>query len=445
MTTTSPPQVGIRQDPAFRQLWRAQGFSLVGSEAYDFTLLLLTTAAYGAVLSIGWLGAALTAGALLLGPVFATVQDRMPRRRGDIMRAADLARAGLTLPACLVLAFDVGPAVTIYGIVVASTVLDVVFQSTLRASLPRLVGDGEGDGGGDPAALLSQANASLISQWSIVQVAIPPLFALVLTVVDPWAVVLFNGVTFLASGLILRGYAARVEATYGDQGDGSRVHEPLPSDRSSPAFGFWSNAVDGARIVLRDRCVAHLLGAYAVANALTFAVLLSVPTLLQDGGSGNLLVGICLAGLSLGSFAGARWGGRVRGVTAQMTVVVADPFVRALALVCIAVAGDRAVVVAPLFVLGACIGLSNVVRLSFVQGRFADSAMGRVMSAYAVANQLLLPVAALGWTLASRWAGVEGSYAVLGGVSLLSALVLISARSVRDTWRTTTGGARAVA
>jgi len=405
---------------ASRRVKVAYAVSVTGSEAQDFTMLLLTTAAYGAVLSVGWLGFSMTIGALLLGPALAALQDRRPSARGVLMRRIDTARAALTVLISVILLIDSGLVVVIYSTVLTLTVLEVTFQAALRSSLPLLVRDEQ-----DETVAITKLNSNLMSQWALVQVLVPPILAVLMTVAEPWMVVLFNAFTFAMSSALLRRYAAHITACYED---GEELPDQAgPQTFSGAVSNFWIDAHDGFRVVAADRPVAAMLVSYSLLNAIVFAVVLSIPTLLANGdGVHELATGLAFASLSFGALVGARLSARERLAHRPFSVISAVPFLRALALIAVALIGARLIVAMPLFVLGVSIGLGSVARLSFVQGRFADEMMGRVMSLYAVANQLLMPVAALGGTFAIRWVGLSESYALFGAIVALTGLGLVA-------------------
>ena len=402
---------------AARRLLLAHGISVTGSEAQDFTLLLLTTTAYGAVLSVSSLGFAMTIGALLLGPVLATIQDRRPSQRGVLMCRIDAIRTVLTLAICAMLFAGTGPALAIYSLVVGLTVGEVLFQTALRSSVPLLVRDDD-----DSALAVSRLNASLLSHWAAVQVLVPPVFAVLLAVADPWVVILFNALTFAVSSAILRPYGRHIERSY----VGTKAARPAADITAGATGSFWRDIREGVAIVAADRPVAAAMVLYAVTNAIGFAVLLSVPALLTTGETANeLAIGLAFASLSMGALVGARLAGRDVVARQPLRYLLISPFLHAAALALVALVGASALVALPLFVFGAAIGLSNVTRLSFVQGRFADAVMSRVMSLYNAANQLLLPVAAVGGVMAMRVAGARGSYVLLGALAGLGGLGLV--------------------
>lgn len=414
---TRNPQQDSSTGSACRRLQLAHGVSVTGSEAQDFALLMLTTAAYGAVLSVGWLGFAMTIGALLLGPALATIQDRRPSQRGVLMYRIDAARAVLTLLICLTLVVAKGPVIVIYGVVVVLTISEVLFQAALRSSLPMLVRNDE-----DNANTVSRLNSSLLSHWAAVQVLVPPTFVALLTFAEVWMVILFNALTFAVSSSLLRAYALRIQLCYETQSVASNTAQTAVAATGA----FWADVRQGIRVVVADRPVAAAMVVYAFTNAIGFAVLLSIPTLLTtSSGVDELAIGLAFASLSLGALVGA-WAARHEAISHRpLHFLLAAPFLRAGALVGVSIIGSNAFVAGPLFLFGVAIGLSNVARLSFVQGRFHDEVLGRVMSLYAAANQLLLPVAALGGASAIRLVGAKGSYLLLGALAGLGGLGLL--------------------
>jgi hypothetical protein len=428
MASGEPPS---RAAGPLRSLWCANALSLTGGEGYEITLLLLASAAYGHVLSVGWLGVAFTLPAILVSPLVGAWLDRARAGRGHAMRAADLARAVLATSIALLLLHAPGAALPVYLGAAAITVFDVVFSTALRASLPGLLG-----GGGPPGAQrLTAANSVLTTQTTMAQVVAPPLFVFALQYLSPVTVVLLNAATYLASYVLLRRYAMAVTAAAADRArptgpatgsaDGARPTSP------ATAPGYLALLRDGFSVIRRDAVAPVVLVAYAITAGVGFALLLSVPQLVLDRGLPALTVGLAFSVLAGGALAGARLARRRFLARRPVSVLVADPLVRATVVVGLAMTANAATVVAGFLVIGVCAGIANVSRVTMIQLRFDDAVQGRAMSSYLLAHQILMPITPVLWTAVAVAYGVAASYLAVAGLFVTASLVLVSSRGIR--------------
>jgi len=398
--------------------------SLVGDEAYDVVLLLLTTAAFGHVLNVGWLGLTLTLPGLVVAPMIGAALDRHPARRVAAMRFADAVRALLVAVFALLL-YETSARPVLYAFVVAVAMLGVVFTTASRASIPRIFASAERDISHE----LTNANAMFIAQSTAIQILAPALFAALLGFVDPSLVLLLDALTFVASYALLRGYARAVSQTYASTGSTARA-EPEPA----PKAGFWSQVRGGFHAVNRDVTARAVIIASAITGGVGFAVLLSIPTLMKDRSVGTWAVGIGLGAVACGAFLGSKAVRRAPGHQWRLAIVAFDPVIRALCLVVIAFAANAPVLIASLFVLGFSSGTGNVARLTLIQIRFPDATLGRVMSIFGLANQVLMPVMPIVWTVLYETVGLTKAYLIFGCLLASVVVVVLGARTVRREW-----------
>jgi len=374
--------------------------------------LLLASAAYGRLLDVGWLGVVFTLPAIVSGPLVGAWLDRAGAARGSVMRLSDVARAVLATGMALWLFAVPGGALPVYLGAALITVFDVVFSTALRAGLPGLL-HGEDDTGGQR---LRRANAMLTSQTTIAQILAPPLFVFALQYLSPVVVVLVNAATYLASYVLLRRYAAAVDATGHTRAAQQRYRTLLR---------------DGLSVIRRDDVAPAVLLAYALTAGIGFALLLSVPQLVVDRGLPALTVGLSFSVLAGGALIGARLARRPFAAGRAVPIIIGDPLIRAVVVVVLAVTANTVTVVAGFLVIGVCAGLANVSRLTMIQLRFDDAAQGRAMSLYLVANQILTPVTPALWAAVAAAYGISAAYYVVAGVFAAAVVVLLSARGVR--------------
>src|SRR3712207_7309478 len=119
----------------FRRLWIGQGLSFVGDFVSTVALVLLVVDVSGSASAVGGV---LVARLLptLASPFVGVLADRLDRRA--VLVAADLARAVLVLG--LIFARDLP---LIYALVFLLGVAKTVFNPTVRAAFPSVVGGGE--------------------------------------------------------------------------------------------------------------------------------------------------------------------------------------------------------------------------------------------------------------------------------------------------------------
>lgn len=409
MTEQTPTRASA--DAPLRSLRYANALSLTGGEGYEITLLLLASAAYGRLLDVGWLGLVFTLPAIVSGPLVGAWLDRAGTARGSAMRVSDVVRAVLATGMALWLSAVPAGAVPVYVGAALITVFDVVFSTALRAGLPGLL-RGDETGG----QRLRRANAMLTSQTTLAQIVAPPLFVFALQYLSPVVVILLNAVTYLASYVLLRRYAAAVDAT-ADTRPAQERYLPLLRE--------------GLSIVRRDDVAPAILVAYALTAGIGFALLLSVPQLVVDRGLPTLTVGLSFSVLAGGALIGARLARRPFAEGRSVPIVIGDPLVRAVVVVVLAVTANTVTVVAGFLVIGVCAGLANVSRLTMIQLRFDDAAQGRAMSLYLVANQILTPVTPMLWAAVAAAYGISTAYYAVAGVFAAAVVVLLAAPGVR--------------
>lgn len=409
MTEQTPTRASA--DAPLRSLRYANALSLTGGEGYEITLLLLASAAYGRLLDVGWLGLVFTLPAIVSGPLVGAWLDRAGTARGSAMRVSDVVRAVLATGMALWLSAVPAGAVPVYVGAALITVFDVVFSTALRAGLPGLL-RGDETGG----QRLRRANAMLTSQTTLAQIVAPPLFVFALQYLSPVVVILLNAVTYLASYVLLRRYAAAVDAT-ADTRPAQERYLPLLRE--------------GLSIVRRDDVAPAILVAYALTAGIGFALLLSVPQLVVDRGLPTLTVGLSFSVLAGGALIGARLARRPFAEGRSVPIVIGDPLVRAVVVVVLAVTANTVTVVAGFLVIGVCAGLANVSRLTMIQLRFDDAAQGRAMSLYLVANQILTPVTPMLWAAVAAAYGISTAYYAVAGVFAAAVVVVLAAPGVR--------------
>ncbi|HET7271429.1 MAG TPA: MFS transporter, partial [Rubrobacter sp.] len=161
------------------RLWIGQGTSFVGDAVSMVALVILVVQVTGSASAVG---GALVARLLptIASPLAGVLADRVNRR--VVLVASDLARAVLVLG--LVFA---GNLVTIYVLVFLMGLARTLFNPTIRAAFPSVVGAGD----------LTRANALIGGTFSVSETAGPALGGLLVATVGVDAAFVLDAVTYL--------------------------------------------------------------------------------------------------------------------------------------------------------------------------------------------------------------------------------------------------------
>src|ERR671911_160195 len=169
----------------FLRLWIGQGTSFVGDAVSMVALVVLVVEITGSASAVG---GALVARLLptIASPLAGVLADRLDRR--IILVATDLARAVLVLG--LVFARDLA---TIYVLVFLMGLARTLFNPTVRAAFPSVVGAGD----------LTRANALVGGTFSVSETAGPALGGLLVATVGVEAAFVLDSATYLVSAVLL--------------------------------------------------------------------------------------------------------------------------------------------------------------------------------------------------------------------------------------------------
>src|SRR5215212_4013363 len=175
----------LLRNARFLRLWIGQGTSFVGDAVSMVALVVLVVQITGSASAVG---GALVARLLptIASPLAGVLADRIDRRA--VLVASDLARALLVLG--LVFARDLA---TIYVLVFLMGLARTVFNPTVRAAFPSVVGGGD----------LTRANALISGTFSTSIMVGPALGGLLVASVGVDAAFLADAVTYLISAFLL--------------------------------------------------------------------------------------------------------------------------------------------------------------------------------------------------------------------------------------------------
>jgi MFS family permease len=340
--------------------------------------------------------------AALLSPVLATFADRYRRER--VMVTADVLRAALMASAAAVIAAD-GPAPAVYAIVVASSVVGVVFRPAQAALLPELARD---------PAELTAANVASSTIEGVASFAGPAVGGLLLVVTNVEMVFLLNAAAFVWSAALVLGIRASV----------------TPDERGERRPGLIRELTAGVGAIAGDRNVATVTGLYAaqtlVAGALNVLVVVAALEVLDAGAGG---VGYLNAAIGVGGIVG----GFTALVLAGRGKLAADfglgLVLFGLPLVAMGLLTNVAVALVALAVVGIGNSVVDVAALTILQRIVGNEVLGRVLGTL---EGVLLGSLGLGALLAPLLVDAVGAEWTLVAVGVvLPALTLLTAVRLR--------------
>ena len=335
----------LLRNARFLRLWIGQGASFVGDAVSMVALVVLVVEITGSASAVG---GALVARLLptVASPLAGVLADRVDRR--VVLVASDLARAVLVLG--LVFARDLA---TIYVLVFLMGLARTVFNPTVRAAFPSVVGGGD----------LIRANALISGTFSVSETAGPALGGLLVATVSVDAAFVLDAVTYLISAAML---ALTPLARPQRKDEEAAFSEDLKA-------GFAYLAGSGVPLAI-------VLGAFLTVLTINITIPAEVFLARETFEAGNagygLLVGLWGGGMVLGSALMVTVGDRVRLLPFYFVGV----FVSALALVGVGLSPAFVFALGALVVAGVANGTENVTTDTILQKRVPDAFLGRVFS-----------------------------------------------------------------
>ncbi|CAA9459354.1 MAG: Uncharacterized MFS-type transporter [uncultured Rubrobacteraceae bacterium] len=336
----------LLRNARFLRLWIGQGTSFVGDAVSMVALVVLVVQITGSASAVG---GALVARLLptIASPLAGVLADRVDRR--VVLVASDLARAVLVLG--LVFARDLA---TIYILVFLMGLARTVFNPTVRAAFPSVVGGGD----------LTRANALIGGTFSASIMVGPALGGLLVASIGVDAAFLADAVTYLVSAILL-----------------SRVPLPRPRRESEEEEGFVRELRSGFGYLIGARVpLAIVVGAFLTLLTINATVPAEVFLAKVTFGAGDagygLLVGLWGGGMVLGSAMMVVVGDRINLVLLYFLSI----FVGACALVGTGLAPVFILALGALTVEGAATGIDNVATDTILQKRVPEALLGRVFS-----------------------------------------------------------------
>jgi MFS family permease len=380
----------LLRNARFLRLWIGQGASFVGDAVSMVALVVLVVEITGSASAVG---GALVARLLptIASPLAGVLADRVDRRA--VLVASDLARAVLVLG--LVFARDLA---TIYVFVFLMGLARTIFNPTVRAAFPSVVGGGD----------LTRANALIAGTFSTSIMVGPALGGLLVASIGVDAAFLADAVTYLISAILL-----------------STLPLPHPRRESEEEAGFVRDLRSGFGYLLGARVpLAIVVGAFLTILTINATVPAEVFLAKETFGAGDvgygLLVSLWGGGMVLGSAMMAVLGNRINLVLLYFLSI----FVGASALVGTGLAPAFVLALGALTVEGAAAGIDNVATDTILQKRVPEALLGRVFSirflGYSAGEALAYP---LGGLLVDT-VGPRSTY-ILAGIATAAAALLV--------------------
>src|SRR5918999_6518495 len=328
----------------FLRLWIGQGVSFLGDGVSMVALVVLIVQITGSASAVG---GALVARHLptIASPLAGVLADRLDRR--VVLVASDLARAVLALG--LIFVRDL---VILYVLVFLMGLARTIFNPTIRAAFPGVVGGGD----------LTRANALISGTFSVSETVGPALGGLLVATVGVNAAFALDCATYLVSAAFL----FRIPLSRPRRDDDGDLARELKA-------GFTYLA--GARMPLAI-VVGAFLTMLTINTTIPAEVFLAKETFDAGDAGYGLLVGLWGGGMILGSAMIAALGDRV----SLMPLYLISLFLAALALAATGVAPTFVFALGALVVAGAVNGIDDVATNTILQKRVPDAFLGRVFA-----------------------------------------------------------------
>lgn len=349
----------------FRLLWASEAISVVGDQFHYVALSWLVISLTGSGLALGTILISIGVPRAILLVPFGVLADRRPSR--GLMLVAHLARGGIVgaIAALVLTGAATLPVLALLGALFG--VADAVYIPAQQAFLPRTLA----------ADRLPSANALLQGTMQLASIAGPPLAGAAIAITSTGAAFAVDAVSFLVAAVVVlligragapAGVAARAEAA--PDASAPVAHEP-----------FRRAIADAIRYVRDDAALRTIMLLSLVLNlALNGPAAVGMPWLAdQRFHAGPTGLGFMAAAWAAGALAGTVVAGNAR-LERQGKVMIAGVMIGGVMMAGVGLLPSLPLVAASLAIMGAAIGYTNVVAISWLQARVDGAMIGRVMS-----------------------------------------------------------------
>ena len=379
----------LLKNARFVRLWIGQGLSFVGDFVSTVALVILVVDVSGSASAVGGV---LVARLLptLASPLVGVLADRLDRRA--VLVAGDLVRAVLVVG--LIFAHDLP---VIYALAFLLGAARTVFNPTVRAAFPAVVGGGD----------LTRANALISGTFSFSVMAGPALGGVLVASVGVEAAFLLDALTFLVSASLL-----------------STI--PLPAPERDGEEGFFRELRAGFGYLAGTRVpLAVVVGAFLATLTANAAIPAEAFLARETFGAGDagygLLASLWGGGMILGSALTAALAGRMSLISLYFVSI----FATALAFVGVGLSPTFALALGALAAAGAANGVDNVAADTILQKRVPHAFMGRVFAvrfmSFSAGEALAYPIGGL----VVDAAGPRSTYLLAGATTAVAGVLIL--------------------
>jgi MFS family permease len=379
----------LLKNSRFLRLWVGQGISFVGDAVSTIALVVLVVQITGSASAVG---GALVARLLptLASPLAGVLADRLDRR--VVLVASDVTRAVLVLG--LVFVRDL---VLLYALVFMMGLARTLFNPTIRAAFPSVVGGGD----------LTRANALINGTFSASETVGPALGGVLVAAVGVDAAFVLDSATYLVSAVFLSTIALPRPQRESVGGFGQELRE---------GFGYLA----GARVPLAI-VVGAFLTVLAINTTIPAEVFLSKDTFEAGDAGYGLLVGLYGGGMIVGSGLIAALGDRASLVRLYFLGIA----ISVLALVGAGLSPTFVLALGALTLAGFAGGLDNVTTDTILQKRVPDAFLGRVFSVRFLGFSVGEVLAYSGGGVIVDAFGARSTYLLAGAATATAGLVVL--------------------
>ncbi len=334
----------LLRNERFLRLWVGQGISFVGDGVSMVALVVLVVQMTGSASAVG---GALVARLLptLASPLAGVLADRLDRR--VVLVSSDLARAVLVLGLIFVQSL-----VVLYVLVFLMGLARTIFNPTIRAVFPSVVGGGD----------LTRANALISGTFSVSETIGPVLGGLLVATVGVDMAFALDSATYLVSAAFL-------------------FRIPLSRPQRDTPSNFAQELKDGFTYLAGARMpLAIVLGAFltmlTINTTIPAEVFLAKETFAAGDAGYGLLVSLWGGGMVLGSALIAAFGDRLNLSLFYFLSI----FASALALAATGLSPTFVAALGALTIAGIANGIDDVTANTILQKTVPEAFLGRVFA-----------------------------------------------------------------
>ncbi len=396
----------------FLLLWQGQFVSQLGSQAFFIAMMFWATQATGSAAQVGLLMMLYTIPTVVLAPLGGVIADRHSRR--NVLIVADaLSGALVAVPGIAMLSGEV-PAPVLFALVGIAALgigsLNAFFQPALSAAIPDIV----------PENHVVPANSAIQLNRQVTTFAGQAAGGLLYGLIGAPLLFLFDAASYLLSAV-------------------SETFIRLPARTATgSAFSYrrFGQEIRAGFDFVWQRPGMRLLLLLATAfNFLLAPVFVLLPFYVTGTlGEAAFTYGAMVASLSLGAILGSLFAGAMNAHGRRRVLLVnGGMLAAALAMACLALAGNSIAAGALLLLAGASSGLVNILVFALFQSATPADIRGRVMSVVITLSGGMAPLGMFVGGILGELSGNNAPpvYAACG----LSAAVLVMLVMNRASWR----------